>query len=442
MATHDKPAFLNLTNFLVTQARNLVEEDELVGLSISNNLAMKEKVLVQLWGAESNFHASLVQRDLVEVTNGDSEKEEEDSLPLTEEEKRFHEKMLAEGRREKLKVMADNQRVEVNKYARNAFLPTVPPRWVESQSRGVQDKLWDLLTFNYVAPIHADSYRFLASLSDDEMKKCNEKALTENTDLCSGDYPLTADNMKLPVVGEFDPSKCVVTNSALSIRGFMGPRVQTAMAELKWIWNVGRPYVKCRCIELQKGDCGKNITWFDHIFWYLLSDLHYLFSEAPSLRARIRAFRVMARSAWRAPVLTSVVFFHIREIMVKMAHNVAIDPSRTPQTILDDPAVLLQKFPKTMAKLILPTRYIRPSERKRRDTPSSGPMNKRSRKGCQTTLEFYIEPPADQAPGAVTSTPPLSTVTTQEDGQGSASSRSTRKRPRGKVSPKVVLFRA
>ncbi|GBG60690.1 hypothetical protein CBR_g12426 [Chara braunii] len=417
-ASHDKPAFRRLTEDRVTHAPEQLMEDELVDLCVNNNLAIKEKRFIELWGAESDFHAGLIQAD-PDIPTGlssseSSDEEGDDSLRFTEEEKQFHAKLLASEKREKVKVIAANQRVEVNKFARNAFLPTVPPRWMERQSRGVDDKLWDLLTFNYFAPIHADSYRFLASLTEQELPKCNEKALTENTDLCRGDFPLTADNMRLPVVGEFDRTKCTTSSTALLVRGFMGPRIQTAIAELKQIWNVGRPYLKCRCVELNKGDCGKNITWFDYVLWYLLSDLHYLFPEAPSLRARTHAFKVLAKTTWRAPILASVVFFRMREIMVRMAHSVCNDPSRTPQNILDEPATMLHKFPRTMAKLILSSRYVRSAEKRKREESSSKTAVKSlkcAKKGKQATLEFYVVPPKDQTTSVVTCTPPSSTIT-------------------------------
>ncbi|GBG63514.1 hypothetical protein CBR_g38582 [Chara braunii] len=284
-----------------------------------------------MFGAESNFHVGLVSTEQADSDGDEGEYEEEDgeSLPLTEEEKAFHAMMVEEGKKVRIRAVADNQRVKINKYVRNAFLPTVPPRWVEAQSRDVDDKLWDLYTFNYVAPIHADSYRFLASLTDEEMKKCREKALMENTDLIKGNYPLTADSMKLPVIGDFDRSKCVVWPSALAIRRFLAPKTEAPIAELKRIWNVGRPYLKGQCVASGKGDCGNNISWLDHVLWYLLSDLFYLFPHAPSLRARARAFRLRAKTTWRAPMPASVVFTHMREVMVKMAFNVTINPTRT-----------------------------------------------------------------------------------------------------------------
>ncbi|GBG90278.1 hypothetical protein CBR_g50456 [Chara braunii] len=182
---------------------------------------MKEKVFVDLWGAESNFHTGLVVKDTSvsdDLGGSDSAEEGEDALPLTEEEVRYHANLSAKEKKEKLKAIAANQAVEVSKYARNAFLPTVSPRWVESQSREVEDKLWDLPTFNYVAPIHSDSYRFLASLTDQEMLKCSEKALTENTDLCKGDFPLTAENMMLPTVGVLKPSRLIPQKIALTLQ--------------------------------------------------------------------------------------------------------------------------------------------------------------------------------------------------------------------------------
>ncbi|GBG65888.1 hypothetical protein CBR_g54179 [Chara braunii] len=324
-AANDKAGFLGLTKYLVTKAKDIAGEDELVSICIDGDVAMKEKVFIDLFGAESNFHAGLVQKDPGMVGDdegsGEEEEEEDDSLALTEEEKAYHSKLLEEGRLDKVKAIAANQKTCANK--------------------------------------------FLASLTGEEMVKCKEKALTENTTFIRGNYPLTPDAMKLPVIGDFDRTKCSVSASALAVRGFLGPKVQTAIAELKRIWNVGRPYLKCQCVAEGKGDSGKNISCCDDVFWYLLSDLHYLFPEAPTLRARARAFRVRARSTWRAVVLSLVVFAHMREVMVKMAFSVAIDPSRTAQNIIDDPAIMLHKFPRTMAKFILPARYVRTAEKTR-----------------------------------------------------------------------------
>ncbi|GBG75228.1 hypothetical protein CBR_g19864 [Chara braunii] len=386
------------------------------------------------------------------VDASESESEEEESLALTEVEKEFHARLLAQGRNEKAKVIASNQKAVVNRFTRNAFLPAVTSRWVEAQSREVGDKLWDLLTFNYAAPIHEDSYRFLASLTEEEMKKCNEKALTKSMELIRGDHPLTPDNMKLPVVGDFDATKCAVSPCMLQVRGFMGHRVQTAIVELKRLWNVGRPFLKCQCILLDRGDCGKNISWFDNVFWYLLSDLHYLFPQAPSLRARIRMFRALAKTTWRAPVLASVVFTHMREIMVSMAYSVVNDPTRNPQNILDNLALMLHKFPKTMAKLILPSRYIRTTRKKRKESVGSFASVKKARMSQQSTLEFYIAPPAQQmtvtpvrAVAVVvegTTTPPDSSVTIQHAGNLTGSSKTNGKNPRGRMLAKGSLFKS
>ncbi|GBG92594.1 hypothetical protein CBR_g56130 [Chara braunii] len=359
---------------------------------------MKEKVFVDLWNAESNFHSGLIQKDasvLADVTDSESQ-DSIDLKSLTEAEKEFHTNLLAENRREKVKVIASNHKAQVNKFTRNAFLPIAPSRWIEMQSREVNDKLWDLLTFNYLAPIQADFYCFLTSLSEDEMKKCSEKTLMENTELIRGDHALTPDNIKLPILGEFDPTKCLVSPCMLAARGFMGPRVQSTIAELKRIWNVGRPFLKCQCIVSGKGDCGKNITWFDHAFWYLLSDLQYLFPNAPTLRSRARAFRTLVKTAWRAPVLASVVFTHMRDIMVSMAYSVVADPSRTPQNILSDPAVMVHKFPRTMAKWILPSRYVQVACKKRKEAEEVSSSSKKARRSQQTTLEFYVAKPVQQ----------------------------------------------
>ncbi|GBG87259.1 hypothetical protein CBR_g45319 [Chara braunii] len=384
-AAHDRPAFPVLTKSLVTRARETQQEDLFVGMAIRNELTMKEKMFVDMWGAESAFHSGLVFAEDQDGPGTPSSQGEDDDegLCLTEEEKAYHAQMVAESKVEVAKPVEENQKSEVNKYTRNAFLPLASSRWVESESVKLDYKVWELPTYNHSAPISSDSYRFLANLTQEEMRLCNDKSLSENIELVRGNYPLTAADMNFPLIGEIDRAKCVVTRPALAVRGFLGAKGQLALVELKRIWNVGRPYLKCRCIQEGKGDCKKNITWLDHVLW------------------------------------------HMREIMESMAFNVLSDPSRRPDNILDDRALLMHKFPRTMAHLILPPRFVTDATHKKRKSMMADARARRTKEARQTTLSFSVRPQGDHSPVAaagasgVNNTPPESCVSTQADGQTS-----------------------
>ncbi|GBG89214.1 hypothetical protein CBR_g48922 [Chara braunii] len=446
-AAHDKPAFPALTKSLVMHAREKQQEDLLIEVAIRNELAVREKSLVELWGAKPAFHAGLISADSrneVDASRSDEE-EEDEGLILTEEEKAFHTQLMATSRVDMAKAVEENQRSEVNRYTRNAFLPLAPSRWLESESVRLDYKLWDMATYNHSAPINEKSYQFLASLTHEEMRLCKERSLSENIELIRGNYPLTANDMNLPLVGEIDRTKYVVTRPALAVRGFLAAKGQPAMVELKRIWNVGRPYLKCRCVQEGKGDCKKNITWLDHIFWFLLANLEYLFPAAPTLRARIRAFRVIVKGRWRAAVLASVVFYYMREIMEMMAVNVLSDPTRRPDNILDDRSVMMHKFTRTMAQLMLPPRFVTEATRRKRRSTEADNEAGTAKRAKQTTLSFYVRPQHDHSPvmtpgaPAMDDTPPSSCVSTQADGQTSASSTAPRRSPRGLTMAKSLF---
>ncbi|GBG86907.1 hypothetical protein CBR_g44363 [Chara braunii] len=352
----------------VLGAKDMAEEDLLVETSIGDEILMKEKSFVELWNAVSEFHADLIPPISQVGCGSEPDTHEDDDLPLTEEERAFHAKFVAESSAQMTIGLAKEKMKDVNKFTRNAFLPIAPPRWIESKVKEKKDKIWEFETFNHSVPIGVNAYKLLASLSEEEVNLCQERALNENTEIIKGPYPWTADAMMLPKVGQFDPLKCNASSTTLAVRGFYPPKGQTALAELKRIWNAGRPYLKCRCVELEKGDCKTNITWFDQVLWYLLANPDLLFPEAPTLHARVRAMKSLLRKTWRTPVLASVVFFFMREIMVKMAHAVVHNPTVRQEKILDDEVLMLRKFPRKMAALILPDKYLNNLSKRRRPT--------------------------------------------------------------------------
>ncbi|GBG70131.1 hypothetical protein CBR_g5761 [Chara braunii] len=170
-----------MTKAYVLAAFDMKEDDWLLDASIRDEIMMKEKVFIDLWNTTSEFHFDLVHPAALDP--GASEPESDDDLLLTEEERAFHEKFLADSSAQLAVGLAKEKTKDVNKFLRNAFLPIAPHRWIESEAKALKDKIWDFDTFNHLAPIIVNAYRFLTSLTLEELETGHGRALDENSEL-------------------------------------------------------------------------------------------------------------------------------------------------------------------------------------------------------------------------------------------------------------------
>ncbi|GBG67020.1 hypothetical protein CBR_g78799 [Chara braunii] len=89
---------------------------------------------------------------------------------------------------------------------------------------------------------------------------------------------------------------------------------------LRKSWNVGRPYLRCRCATKRKKDCGTEPIWMDHAIWYLLAHPDILFPNIASVKDE--SFDLegggsmivlpSGRSAWRRKEREQDQFVHVR----------------------------------------------------------------------------------------------------------------------------------
>ncbi|GBG85460.1 hypothetical protein CBR_g40102 [Chara braunii] len=136
---------------LVMNAKDELENDKLVQASIRDEIAMKKGVFVDLWGAKSPFHTGLVQIPIEGMR--ESESEDEEGMPLTEEEKLYFQQAISESKAELAINLVKEKGKGVNKFYRNVFLPIAPSRWIEGEAMRCTDKIRDLDTFNHSAPL-------------------------------------------------------------------------------------------------------------------------------------------------------------------------------------------------------------------------------------------------------------------------------------------------
>ncbi|GBG81213.1 hypothetical protein CBR_g31885 [Chara braunii] len=206
-----------------------------------------ESKFVKIWAADSQFHKDKDVRWVtieVEVAMEDVEDE------LTEEEKEYLRRKDAEVANTKASLDSIKRKTFTD-MRRNAFLPLASPRWVETMSTAFSAKIWGLETYNFLAPIDQRGYRLLASLSQDEIKAAYDKALEMNTIPPDVKFSFNSDGIFLPPMYSMDANTCGLRRPSVMVKGNKPPQNPFALAELKRIWNVGRPYIKCRCTDIK-----------------------------------------------------------------------------------------------------------------------------------------------------------------------------------------------
>ncbi|GBG76952.1 hypothetical protein CBR_g23166 [Chara braunii] len=389
-------------------ARSTIAVDEAVkveDMTLNASTVDAEVKFVGIWGADLQFHKERVVRGVVIA---DEVALEDDEDEMTEEEE-YRRKNDAEVARTKACLMTNKKKVFTDA-RRNAFLPLASPRWVETMSTAFSGRIWSLETFNYLAPIDQRGYRLLASLTQDEMKAAFERALDMNTAPPEVKFPFNGDGIFLPPMSSMDVSKCSLPRPNVSIKGNKPPQNPPALAELKRVWNVGRPYLKCRCCYEGKADCGTRPPWFDHLIWFLLHNLDILYPDAPTPRVKVSSLIKCLSTCWKPLMLLSLSFGCVREVMMLLDKKSVANPSLTIDSVLVGMNGADRKTFKECVKLLLMSKYIK--KRPRLDEGASSSGGKRGRTDGQGTMHcFMCSTPPDQPDKPDASTPSESTIT-------------------------------
>ncbi|GBG63612.1 hypothetical protein CBR_g38923 [Chara braunii] len=350
---HRRNEFVDALNRM---ARATVVVDEAVKVEdrmVNASTIDAEVKFVGIWGADSQFHKERVVRGVVIV---DEVALEDDEDEMTEEEEYMRKKEV-EVARTKACLMT-NKKKTFTDARRNAFLPLASPRWVETMSTAFSDRIWSLETFNYLAPIDQRGYRLSASLTQDEMKAAFERALDMSTTPPKVKFPFNGDGIFLPPMSSMDVSKCFLPRPNVLIKGNKPRQNLSALAELKRVWNVGRPYLKCKCCSEGKADCGTGPAWFDHLILFLLHNLDILYPDAPTPRAKVSSVIKCFSTCWKPLILTSLSFGCVREVMMLLAKKIVANPSLTIDFVLVGVNGADRKAFKECAKLLLMSKLL------------------------------------------------------------------------------------
>ncbi|GBG83976.1 hypothetical protein CBR_g37848 [Chara braunii] len=302
---------------------------------------------------------------------------------LTEEEKEYLRRKDAEVASTKASLDSKKRKTFTD-VRRNAFLPLASPRWVETMTNAFSGKIWALETYNFLAPIDERGYRLLASLSQDEMKAAYDRALEMNTIPPDVKFPFNGDGIFLPPMNSMDANKCGLPRPSVMVKGNKPPRNPSAFAELKRIWNVGRPYIKCRCTVEGRADCGTGPAWFDHLVWFLLYNLDVMYPDAPNPRMKMNLLIKCLSTCWKPLMLMSIAFGCVRGVMMLLGKRIIADPGLTTHTVLRGVLGSDRKAFKKCARLFLMAKYVKKRSRNAGGASSSG--NKRARGEGQETV--------------------------------------------------------
>ncbi|GBG66087.1 hypothetical protein CBR_g55430 [Chara braunii] len=263
---HDKNFVIDLVNEKVANIPRIREECLHEDKTIEQTSLDLENVFVRLWGAQSEYHRKHA-RDINIERKKEFILDDEEDDEMTEEEKGFLRKQKEERMLAKAALNKSEKRVEVSLFTRNAFLPLASSRWVESMSLAFQNRLWSLDTFNHCAPFGISGFRFVAKVTEAELKDCRKRALDDILELPNVKLPFKTDRVNFPPMQEIGPSKCPRPEPFIAMKGNAPPRNPNAMNELKKIWNYGRLYFKCKCTLVSDTDYGASPAWFNHLLW-------------------------------------------------------------------------------------------------------------------------------------------------------------------------------
>jgi hypothetical protein len=166
-------------------------------------------------------------------------------------------------------------------------------------------------------------WKFWTFLSDDEVKECEERALSCHN-MTKKDGILIPNAFPLAM---FDHHKCTTTAIMLHAKQDMmtcNPRDKKYSTTF---WNCQRPYIRCSCVQDAASGCKGNMLWFDHAIWFIINNLDRFFDDNyPTLATKLGAFITWMSTAAREGVKMQITFAAVRKMMEDAALEYTVTP--------------------------------------------------------------------------------------------------------------------
>ena len=125
---------------------------------------------------------------------------------------------------------------------------------------------------NYPAAFSLDSLILLFNCDAVEFEVCKSFAAKTKHLLAKDPF------LDLAFFSLKDADNTKYSNTCVSIRAKApNPHEYKEEKYLRNVWNLFRPYIKCRCWANKNNNCKADIMWFDHLLWYILNNAHNFF---------------------------------------------------------------------------------------------------------------------------------------------------------------------
>ena len=191
------------------------------------------------------------------------------------------------------------------------IIPLLPPRQIEADSVDLHHKLWNTNTMNYPSPFTLESLLLLFNFDNVELEVCKAFAV-KGKHLLAKDLGFDFGFFSLKTA---DPSKC--ENPIVSFRAKApNPHEYKEDNYLRNIWNLYRPYVKCRCWANKNTSCKAGIMWVDHLLWFMLHNCPSFFllsSNIASLFACISWMNALPHELKQAIIIYYIIHTNMLE---------------------------------------------------------------------------------------------------------------------------------
>lgn len=278
-------------------------------------------------------------------------------------------------------TQAEAARVQLEATGRGPAIPFLPPRAVEEQLSTRSHRTWCINNINLLAPITTSMWKMWAFLSDIDVKRCEDKALSREGLLRE---PVIIPNA-FPLA-LFDHHKCTSTKVQVLVKQDVLTCPPRHKKYSSTMWNCQRPYIRCTCEQTAVVGCKGTMLWFDHAIWFMINNLGRFFDDAygTSLAGKFAAFVTWLSGAARPAVYAQITFSSIRRMMENAALEVTVNPT----------AKLLAKHHEAPGARMV-ERFIKPASFSLETAPSPSPATYKKRKynaSGATPPPGYVQP--------------------------------------------------
>lgn len=208
--------------------------------------------------------------------------------------------------------------------SKGSGIPFTPHRRILEQLNYRGHQMWRTVNCNLEAPIGIPVWKLWTNMTEQEIKTCEERALS-----CGGTLMMPVEIVNAFPLNMFDKQKCGTPGVRIQVKNDVQTHAPRHEKYISHLWNCQRPYLRCTCDMTAKEGCQGDVLWFDQAIWYMINNLDKFFDQNyPSLAAKFGAFLVWLSGAAKPAVKAQVSFKAMRRMMEIAALEFSVDPTQ------------------------------------------------------------------------------------------------------------------